>query len=154
MCAATPTHALQFHSPLFSFSPAGLPQSNDSILSQKVYGELVLLMSLVKNRVKKCLPLSADHPDYLVFFRIYVSRRAASKGRAVLEGVGLDAPTIDTCFEDHSKTVEEAIQTGLIKWSDGQSCKPPTWEVLLWAMAYAEIAQQDIAGLKTALGLH
>ena len=104
--------------------------------------------------MKKCLPLSADHPDYLMLFRVHVSRRAASKGRAVLEGVGLDAPTIDTCFEDHSKTVEEAIQTGLIKWSDGQSCKPPTWEVLLGAIAYAEIAQQDIASLKTALGLH
>ena len=141
-------------SPLLSSLPADSPQSSDdSILSQKVYGELVFLMSLVRNRVKKCLH-SADHPDYLMFFRVHVSRRAAGKGRAVLEGVGLDAPTIDTCFEDHSKTVEEAIQTGLIKWSDGQSCKPPTWEVLLGAIAYAEIAQQDIARLKTALGLH
>ena len=149
-----PTHAPQFRSPLLSSLPADSPQSSDdSILSQKVYGEFVFLVSLVRNRVKKCL-LSADHPDYLMLFRVHVSRRAAGKGRAVLEGVGLDAPTIDTCFEDHSKTVEEAIQTGLIKWSDGQSCKPPTWEVLLGAIAYAEIAQQDIARLKTALGLH
>ena len=83
-----------------------------------------------------------------------MSRRAAGKGKAVLEGVGLDAPTIDMCFEDHSKTVEEAIQTGLKKWSGGQSRKPPTWQVLLGAMIYAEISQQDIQGLKTALGLH
>ena len=86
-----------------------------------------------------------------MLFRKHVSRRAADKGRAVLEGVGLDAPTIQTCFEDHPQKVESTVQTGLTKWSEGQGLQPPTWQVLLGAMQYAEIAQQDIQDLKMAL---
>ena len=102
----------------------------------------------------KSLPFSADRPCYLMLFRKHVSRRAADKGRAVLEGVGLDASTIRTCFEDHVKSVEEAVHTGLTKWSEGQGLQPPTWRVLLQAMSYSEIAQQHIRDLKTELGLH
>ena len=88
-----------------------------------------------------------------MLFRKHVSRRAAGKGSAVLEGVGLDAPTIQTCFLDHPQSVEEAVHTGLIKWSSGQGL-PPTWEVLLQDMEHAEIGQQHNEGLRTALGLH
>ena len=42
----------------------------------------------------KCLALSAGRPDHFVLFRKHVTRRIAGNGRAVLEGVGLDAPTI------------------------------------------------------------
>ena len=101
----------------------------------------------------KSLSFSADRPGYLMLFRKHVSRRAADKGRAVLEGVGLDTPTIQACFEDHRRSVEEAVHTGLIKWSSGQGF-PPTWEVLLQAMEYAEIAQQHIQDLKADLSLH
>ena len=102
----------------------------------------------------KSLPFSADHPSYLMLFRMHVSRRAADKGRAVLEGVGLTASTIQTCCEDNSRNVEEAVQTGLTKWSEGQGIQPPTWKVLLKAMSYSKIAQQHIRDLKTELGLH
>ena len=101
----------------------------------------------------KSLPFSADHPSYLMLFREHVSRKAADKGRAVLEGVGLTAPTIHTCFENHPRSVEEAVHTGLIKWSEGQGLQPPTWTVLLKAMSYSKIAQQHIQDLKTELGL-
>ena len=86
-----------------------------------------------------------------MLFRKHVSRRAADKGRAVLEGVGLDAPTIQTCFEDNLHKIEEVVQNGLTKWSEGQGL-PPTWQVLCESMEYAEIGQQHIQGLKTALG--
>ena len=101
----------------------------------------------------KRLLFSADQPDYLMLFRTHVSRRAADKGRAVLEGVGLDAATIQSCFENHSRNIEETVQIGLTKWSEGQGCQPPTWKVLLKAMSYAKIAQQHIEDLKTDLSL-
>ena len=91
-------------------------------------------------------------PDHLKLFRKYVSRNAAGKGRAVLEGVELDSSTIEACFEGHPNT-EEAVQTGLVRWKDGQGL-PPTWGVLVDAMDYAEVAQQHIDGLKAKLGLH
>ena len=102
----------------------------------------------------KSLPFCADHPGYLMLFRKHVSRRAADKGRAVLEGVGLDASTIRTCFEDNPRNIQEAVQTGLTKWSEGQGLQPPTWKVLLQAMSYSEIAQKHIRDLETELGLH
>ena len=128
---------------------------NEDILSQKVYGELSYVTFATFEEVSvKSLPFSADHPGYLMLFRKHVSRRTADKGGAVLEGVGLDAPRIRTCFEDHVKSVEEAVHTGLIKWSEGQGLQPPTWKVLLQAMSYSKIAQQHIRDLETELGLH
>ena len=102
----------------------------------------------------KSLPFSSDHPGYLMLFRKHVSRRAAEKGRAVLEGVGLDASTIRTSFEDNPRNIEETVHTGLTKWSEGQGLQPPTWKLLLQAMSYSEIAQQHIRDLETELGLH
>ena len=84
---------------------------------------------------------------------MYVSRKAASKGRAVLEGVGLETETIDACFSKYPQNDEEAVQFGLTKWSGGKAHKPATWEVLFKAMDYAEIAQQHVQGLKKKLGL-
>ena len=100
------------------------------------------------------LSFSADRLNYLILFRKYVSRRAAGKGRAVLEGVGLDTATIEACFRNNPQDVEEAVQAGLNKWVQGNACQPPTWKVLLEAMEYAEIPQQDINDLKASLGLH
>ena len=100
-----------------------------------------------------CCPLCIDRPDYLILFRTYVSRNAAGKGRAVLEGVGLDSSAIEACFQSNPLKDEEAVQAGLIKWKGGQSQDfPPTWRVLIDAMEYAEVGQQYIAGLKTKLG--
>ena len=82
-----------------------------------------------------------------------MSRKAAGKGRAVLEGVELDSATIQACFQSNPLNDEEAVQAGLIKWKDGQGL-PPTWGVLTDAMDYAEIAQEHIDGLKKKLGLH
>ena len=100
----------------------------------------------------KCLVFSIDHPDQLILFRTYVSRRAAKKGRAVLEGVGLCTHTIYACFSSHPLDEEEAVQAGLIKWSGGQGRQPPTWQVLLGAMTYAQIAQEHVQELKNKLG--
>ena len=91
----------------------------------------------------KCRAFSADHPDHLILFRTFVSRKAATKGRAVLEGVGLVTETIDACFSSHPLD-EEAVQAGLTRWCGGQGRQPPTWEVLISAMEYAKIAQQHI----------
>lgn len=96
--------------------------------------------------------VSADHPDHLMLFRKHVSRNAAGKRNAVLEGVGLDAPTIKECSTSHPLDDVEAVQEGLKKWSGGKG-KPATWEVLLNAMSYAEIAQQYVRDLKKELGL-
>ena len=57
-----------------------------------------------------------------------MSRKAANKGRAILEGVGLDTEAIEACFSRHPQNEEEAVQAGLTVWSAGQSHKLPTWE--------------------------
>ena len=101
----------------------------------------------------KCLILSADHSNHFRLFRMYVSRKAATKGMAVLEGVGLSAETINACFSSYPLNEEEAVQAGLARWSGGQGRQPPTWEVLISAMEYAAIAQQHIEDLKKSLGL-
>ena len=84
-----------------------------------------------------------------MLLRKYVSRKAAGKGRAVLEGVGLDSDEIEACFQ--SRPLEEgAVQAGLIKWKDGQGL-PSTWKVLTDAMTYAELAQKHVRDLKAEL---
>ena len=109
---------------------------------------------LYDNLVVKGLALSADCPDHIKLFRRYVSRKAAGKARAVLEGVGLETSTIDACFSAHPLNDEEIVQAGLVKWRDGQGNKqPPTWEVLISAMEYAGVAQQHVKELKEKLAL-
>ena len=119
----------------------------DPMLSQKVYGELVSSVTCEECAVT-CHVFSADHSDHLILFRKYVSRKAATKGRAVLEGVGLLTETIDACFSSHPLNEEEAVQAGLTRWSGGQGRQPPTWQVLISAMEYAKIAQQHIEDLR------
>ena len=109
-------------------------------------------LSHVRNVAVKCLTFSTDRPDHLILFRTYVSRTAAGNGRAVLEGVGLDSATITACFTSHPQNEEEAVQAGLTKWKDGEGLQPPTWSVLLKAMAFAKIAQQHVHGLIMELG--
>ena len=122
----------------------------DPVLSQRVSGELVSSVTCEECAVKYCA-FFADHPDHLKLFRKYVSRKAATKGRAVLEGVGLLTETIDACFSSHPLDEEEAVQAGLTRWSGGQGHQPPTWEVLISAMEFAKIAQQHIEDLKKEL---
>ena len=118
------------------------------MLYQNVYGELVGSVTCEECAVK-CRAFSADHPNHLILFRKYVSRKAATKGRAVLEGVGLDSCTIQASFNNASE--EAAVQDGLIKWKDGQGSQPPTWEVLISALEYAEVAQKHIEDLRKEL---
>ena len=82
-----------------------------------------------------------------------MSKAARGQGKTVLEGLGLDAATITGCFEDNPLKSEEAVQSGLIKWSGGHAKKPPTWSVLLEAMENAELHEQYIEDLKRSLGL-
>ena len=126
---------------------------NDIILSQKVYGELVILMSFVRKLCVDSPSFSADHPNYMVLFRKYVSSIAAGKCRAVLEAVGLNNGVIETLLCNHQDVVDR-VHLGLIEWSKGHQHKQPTWEVLLCAMEEAKIGEEHIEGLKTALGLH
>ena len=123
------------------------------MLSQRVSGELVSSVTCEECAVK-CRAFSADHPDHLILFRKYVNRKAVTKGRAVLEGVGLLTETIDACFTSHPLDEEGAVQAGLTKWSGGQGRQPPTWEVLISAMEYAKIAQQHIEDLRKGLCTH
>ena len=90
---------------------------------------------------------------YAMLFRTYVSRTAADNWRAVLEGVGLDRATIQACQENNPRNVEKAVQAGLSKWSEGDGLQPPTWGILVEAMKYANIAPQQIQGLKRDLSL-
>ena len=85
-----------------------------------------------------------------MLLRAFVSRNAAGKGRAILEGVGLSSEVRDMCYTDHPLNEEEAVQSGLIKWRDGNG-GTPTWTVLLSAMEYAEIGVQHIRKLKEEL---
>ena len=105
-------------------------------LSQRVYG----------------LPLpSVACEGYLILFRKYVSRPSVGKGRAVLEGIGLAPETIRACYGRHPLEEEEAVQDGLIKWSEGHHSYSPTWKTLLGAMEYAGVAQQHCQGLRDEL---
>ena len=107
---------------------------------------------------KKCcckelaISLSTGHKDYIRLFRIHVSRKAALKAKAVLEGLRLDQSTIDACISAHPLNDEEIVQDGLTRWCGGKGTQPPTWNVLIDAMDYADIAQQDIEELKRKLG--
>lgn len=82
-----------------------------------------------------------------MLLRRFVSRNAAWKGKAVLEGVGLPSEVRDMCYKDCPSNEVEAVQTGLIKWREGGG-DSPTWTVLLEAMEYAKIGVQHIAELK------
>lgn len=102
--------------------------------------------------IQLVLHVPVDRRDHLKIFRMYVSRNAAGKGRAVLEGVELDSDTIEACFQNNPLNEEMAVQAGLIKWKDYQSQDfPATWGELIDAMEYAGVAQQHVAGLKAKL---
>ena len=129
-----------------------VPREGDSALCQEVTGEC-MWSSSPSVYIHKCEGScsSADCPDHLMLFRQYVSRKAAGKARAILEGVGLDSSTIDACFSAHPLNDEEIVQVGLVRWRNGQGSphkQPPTWEVLISAMEYAGMAQQHIKELK------
>ena len=99
----------------------------------------------------KSFSFSTDHTDHLKFFRKHASRKAAGKASAALEGVGLNAPTIKACFTAHPSNHEEIVQDRLTGWCGGSAgTHPPTWDVLINAMKYAEI-DQHIEDLKTSL---
>ena len=127
---------------------------NDVILSQNVHGEFIISYTTCQELSVTSPSFSAGRTNYLQLFRKHISRKAAGKGRAVLEGVWLDAATIGTCFRDNPLDEEAAVQAGLTKWVEGKGRQPPTWAVLLEAMEYAEIAQEHVQSLKTDLGLH
>ena len=80
-----------------------------------------------------------------------MSRKAAGKVDAVLEGVELDTATIRASISGNSTNEEKAVQDGLVKWAEGQGKQPPTWAVLVEAMEYARIDQESIKGLKEKL---
>ena len=114
----------------------------------------VVVSTLCTSTGVKGHALSTDCPDHPILFRIYVSRHAAGKARAVLEGVGLETSTIAACFSAHPLNDEEIVQAGLVKWRDGQGNKqPPIWEVLISAMEYAGVSQQHVKELKEKLAL-
>ena len=131
-------------------SPAAGASAASDILSKKVYGEFVVV-SLRSVEAKHSLSL--EHPEYLSLMRMNVSRAAETQGRAVLEDLGLDQATITRCFQDNPLNYEEAVQSGLVKWSDGNAKTSPTWSVLLKAMEVAGIAKKYTENLKRSLGL-
>ena len=99
----------------------------------------------------KSLSISTDRKDHLMLFRIHVSRKAAGKAKAVLEGLGCELSTIDQCISANPLNDEEIVQDGLTRWLRGAGTQPPTWGVLIAAMKYAKIDQQDIEDLQRSL---
>ena len=87
-----------------------------------------------------------------MLFKKHVSRHAAGKARAVLEGVGLDSVIITACISAHPMDDEGIVQDGLIRWCGGKGCQPPTWAVLIEAMEYAGCAQYAVQSLIGDLG--
>ena len=83
-----------------------------------------------------------------MLLREYVSRKAAGKGRAVLEALGLDAEVVDMSYCDNPRSEEAAVQAGLLKWVGSHGA---TWEVLIGAMEHGGIAVQHIDKLKEEL---
>ena len=89
-----------------------------------------------------------------MLFRKHVSRKAAGKGRVLLEVLLCDAAEVEKCFEDNSQNEERAVQTGLVKWMGGRvDHQPPTWKVLLEAMDFAKFDKQHVQSLSKDLGL-
>ena len=76
-----------------------------------------------------------------------MSRTARGNGRAVLEGVGLSPEAIEMCYRDSLYREEEAVQSGLHRWREGEGASP-TWAVLLEAMDYASISVQHMTALE------
>lgn len=105
--------------------------------SSKAMEMLIFISQLHSKKIAPPILHIAANDRYQCIFREYVSRKAADKGRAILEGLGLSPAEIATCYENYPRNVEEAVQAGLIKWSEGGGC---TWRVLLEAMVYARIA--------------
>ena len=86
-----------------------------------------------------------------MLFRKFVSQNAAGKGWAVLEGVGLSTEAIDECYANSPHDEQEAVQSGLNRWKDGEGVTPAIWKVLFEAMDYAGIAVQHITSLEEEL---
>ena len=131
-------------------SPAAGGSAASDILSQNVYGEFVVV-SLRSVEAKHSLSL--ENPEYLSLMRKNVSRAAGTLDKAVLGELGLEQATITRCFQDNPLNSEEAVQSGLVKWSGGHATKPPTWSVLLKALEVAGIAKKYTENLKRSLGL-
>ena len=72
----------------------------------------------------------------------------------VLEYVGLAPEAIRACYDKHPFSEEEAVQEGLIMWSEGHHGKTCTWKVLLGAMVHARIGEQHCTGLREELRQH
>ena len=118
-----------------------------------MYGELVI--TCVTSEGCECdgVTFSADRSDHLALFRRHVSRNAAGRGRALLDGLELDVGRIAMCFNTHSYNEEEAVQQGLTYWIEGAGVQPPTWTVLLDAMNYAGLARRHVDNLQADLGV-
>ena len=68
----------------------------------------------------------------------------------MLEGVGLSSEAIRMCYSNSPHDEEEAVQSGLNRWRNGEGAAP-TWAVLFEAMRYAGIAVQHITALEEEL---
>lgn len=95
------------------------------------------------------MPKSGDR-HCVMLFRKCVSRNAAYRGRAVLEGVGLSYETIRMCYKNSSQDEEEAVQSGLMRWKEGDGGRP-TWAFLIESMEYARIGEQHVRALEEEL---
>ena len=80
-----------------------------------------------------------------------MSKHATGKGELLLAALGLDRASIDAAYGSVEKTEISAVHDGLIRWSEGNARKRPTWQVLLNAMDDAEIAEKPCKELKEKL---
>lgn len=88
-------------------------------------------------------------------FQNLCEQQCSRQSKWVLEGIGLDTPTMDACFSAHPLSDEEIVHTSragqMERWPDLLPKQPPTWEVLITAMKNAKIDPMHSEELEESL---
>ena len=121
--------------------------SRDNVLFRHRF--FCTLLSAVTVHFNLLFPPCAAYKDHAVLLGKYVSKKAASRRRTVLELLGFDTAEIDSSSQDDPRKGENAVQAGLSEWVVHHP--PTTGKVLIDALQDTEIAQQHTEGLKEQL---
>ena len=81
--------------------------------------------------------------------RAYVSQKAATKDRALMDFLGIAQTRYETHYANHHWKIVEAVQAALMEWAG--SSPPKTWKMLIDAMKQAEFDSQEIRDLTEKL---
>ena len=81
--------------------------------------------------------------------RAYVSQKAATKDRALMDFLGIAQTRYETHYANHHWNIVESVQAALMEWAG--SSPPKTWKMLIDAMKQAEFDSQEIRDLTEKL---